>query len=439
VTASPLPPTDIDVVLDLSGVAEPPADPGAVAQWWTTIEGALVGRVLGRGSRHSLVNGADEVVVDVMRTTAALVTERTRFGIVAIVSPPGLRYRCRECSAASRTVYGPYVCRTCADVAPDRSRLCEAHVVFLPGSLVSTCNDHAASCSELGCASPADLWCTGPHCRTRKAWCRRHARTNTARTGVLGSDAGSGPGWSDGATYCAHCYDDLFPTCSSRGCVDAGTIRCEHVDDADRPCGNRVCNRHGMRWQVYGPNHLGLGRCQVHRNVRVAATEVIRQIVLGTSRRRHQRLPTLASFAHILRRSGHDDLALDSRRIHGLLGPYGHHGRKEVREKVAQSERGWGEQVAAATAANHEGASLVARLKAILPQYMSPFQADQLAVEISLAQYKPPRPGSDRPGMLFVKVPESSRGLFIGPRGATINGLSAALGVKVAIEGGGRR
>ena len=87
------------------------------------------------------------------------------------------------------------------------------------------------------------------------------------------------------------------------------------------PCGRRMCTRHARRWQVFGGERLGLGRCSAHsRLTELPPEEIVFQIVVGASiRKRAERLPSLAGFGHSLRLTDHLQLSVDYPAIFKML------------------------------------------------------------------------------------------------------------------------
>jgi hypothetical protein len=242
-----------------------------------------------------------------------------------------------------------------------------------------------------------------------------------------------------------------------------GKARCEVTEAGLTPCGVRMCAQHLHRWQVFGGEGLGLALCRRHHRELPAYEPpvLIRQIVAATYMRSKRRrdaepLPSLRGLGESLRRVGHTELALDLRWILRTVDAVqqevaGAGGRDAVGLRtLVQSRRGrWDREIASVAAGNDRGAELVERLKVLVRQAI-PEHGDAIAANLSLADYNRPRKqrDGDRPGLLFVRVPEAYRGLFIGRQGTLIRYFSDQLsqgeqgGVRVQIEGdkrGGRR
>jgi hypothetical protein len=192
---------------------------------------------------------------------------------------------------------------------------------------------------------------------------------------------------------------------------------------------------------VFGGERLGLARCAAHQNLaRLTADEILRQIVAGAANRRpSEKVPSLQGFAHSLRRCGHPDLALAYGDIHARLRDLGRqHGTDtRVGSVVAAAAAGWERQMGHVATASADGARLLERLRSLI-RSGDPRYGDTVADSISLAEFKAARKvgGTDRPAMLFVRVPEDLRGLFIGPGGSRIRRYGEQLDVVVKIEGG---
>jgi hypothetical protein len=272
------------------------------------------------------------------------------------------------------------------------------------------------------CGTPATFRCGGKACRSDKAWCDAHRRRHPRDPDV---------------DYCPSCYEITFPSCDTRSCPDVGIVRCEHASPDFRRCGRRMCTRHASRWQVFGGERVGLGRCSHHSQVHaLPPEEVLFQIITGASlRRNNERLPSLLGFAHNLRGVRKNDLALNFEWIYRTVTALIHRTRHDatVSAKTAEAKPLWDRQIGEIREAAVQGRRLVEQLRAFVPS--------ALAATIEYADYRPEsrRGGVHRRAMLFVKVPEHQRGLFIGSRGAGIKSYSERLGVDVKIEGGGRR
>lgn len=422
---SRLPAAQAEVILDVRKLRNPPTRPAEFAALWDQVEQALAGRDLRSRRVHRLDRSDGTVELEVARLADGLrfVSPVTRFSVVAVRERSRLRYRCRECGR-----YGPFVCAASSDDPTDRA--CEKHVSILDGALTATCHRHRPGCQE--CAEPATFRCAGPACQRQRAWCDRHRRPHPRDPDL---------------DYCPPCYDQVFPRCETPRCRAIGSVSCEHISLSFEPCGRRMCSLHARRWQVFGGERLGLGRCSRHEVVAgMPPNQLLFQIVTGaTVRGRRERLPSLPGLAHTLRNTGHPDLALDYRAIHqlltGLARTLDQSGRRSAASAMRDMQPLWDKQLASAGQAAQDGARLLADLKRIITVEM-PRHGEALTGLIRLAEYKPAvfHDGQlARPARLFVHVPEDMRGLFIGKGGERLHRYSERLGVAVEIEGRKRR
>ncbi|KDN21863.1 KH domain-containing protein [Amycolatopsis rifamycinica] len=408
---------DVEVVLDVRDLRAAPSTPTGFAELWASVEPELVGRDISRKAVHELDGAAGRLRLEIVRLPpgAGLVGPDTRFSIVAVRETARLRYRCTHCRG--RGTYGPFLCKTCP--SDGENRVCDRHVVILDGSLTATCPDHRPACR---CDAPATFRCAGKACRTVTAWCDAHRKRHPRDHDL---------------NYCPSCYDVTFPRCDERPCPDLGSVRCEHVTSGFRRCGRRMCTRHASRWQVFGGERVGLGRCAGHREVRnLGPEDVLFQIVAGAAlRKRKDRLPSLQGFAHNLRGVGMNELALDFAWIHRTLAAVVRRTQPDaaVSAEAMKAKSEWDEQFEKIKVTSQTGRHLVEQLRGLVPT--------ALAGTIEYADYRPAtrRGGVDRPALLFVKVPEHQRGHFIGPKGAAIKSYRSRLGVDVQIEGDRRR
>lgn len=408
---------DVEVVLDLRGMRVAPTTRTGFAELWAAVEPLLTGCDLSRTRVHELdrAEGLLRLEVVRLRGPAGPVSADTRFSIVAVRETARLRYRCSHCSG--RDAYGPFLCTMCPK--DGGNRVCDRHVVILDGSLVATCQEHRPSCR---CGARATFRCAGRSCQRETAWCDVHRRGHPRDQDV---------------DYWPSCYDVAFPRCDEQSCADLGSVRCEHVTPGFRPCGRRRCTRHADRWQVFGGERLGLGRCAQHSQVRdLPAHEIVFQIVAGAAlRKRKEFLPSLQGFAHNLRGVGQAELALDFDWIHRTLGEVAHRARQDtiVAAAVREMKPRWDKQLKETRENALKGRRLVEQLRKLVPP--------ALADTISYADYRPPirRDGADRQALLYVKVPKHQHGQFIGTKGANIKSYRERLGVFVDIEGGRRK
>lgn len=266
----------------------PQGDVGPLINTWERFEPDLYGCVLTAGQALEL-RPLDEqgrslgtVIVTVAHPTRTAITPETEFEIVSVVERPRIArvYRCATCDQAHQTAYGPFTCRDCPE---DHARVCDDHVQLLPGSLDGTCPLHVPRCH---CGQPATAYCSGPRCRPRKAWCAQHLHMR------------------DADAYCAPCYAEKFPACTSSNCAAVGSLACQHVEHTGRACGRRVCPRHATSWQVFGPEISGLMRCELHSDVlRQGPDDMVFQILASAALRLHElqeRVPRIAGFRYIL-------------------------------------------------------------------------------------------------------------------------------------------
>ena len=430
-----LPAPDVELILDVRDLRTPPGDRDEFAALWNLLEPALNGRDLRARRVHELVGADGTLRLEVARIAAGtgLVTAGTRFAVVAVRERSKLHYRCKECADSGRQEYGPFLCSDSS--GSQEHRVCDQHVSILDGSLTSTCGVHRPGCQA--CGTPATFWCAGNSCRRKVAWCQRHRKQHPQDPDVA---------------YCPSCYATQFPPCEAPGCPAIGTVTCEHVSRAMEPCGRRMCTRHARRWQVFGGERLGLGRCSAHsRLTGLPPEEIVFQIVVGASiRKRAERLPSLAGFGHSLRLTGHLQLSVDYPAIFKMLTSLDNSISRSnavpansppARVRAAQEKAlaGWERAAAAAYINDAEGERLVAQLRQMVRELLRRDGA-AIAATITLAEYKPARPNSQPPvpGRLFINVPENYAGLVMG--GGRRQVYENSLGVEVKVHGNrGRR
>lgn len=401
---------DVELIIDVRDIRTPPADRDGFAALWNLIEPALNGRDLRAKQVHELVGPDGTLRLEVARIAAGtgLVTPGTRFAVVAVRERSSLRYRCKECADAGRPEYGPFIC---SDSSEGQHRVCDLHVSILDGSLTPTCGAHRPGCRA--CGSPATFWCGGRSCHRTVAWCQGHRRQHPQDPDIA---------------YCPDCYATQFPPCEATGCPAIGTVTCEHVSRTMEPCGRRMCTRHARRWQVFGGERLGLGRCAAHSRLSgLAAQEIVFQIVVGAGiRKRPEQLPSLAGFGHSLRLTGHLEMSVDYPAIFGMLSGFDDSMSRwnavppgsppaRVRAAMQKAMPGWEKGIAGALVNREEGERLVAQLKQMVQELLRRDGA-AIAATITLAEYKPARPNSQppAPARLFVNVPEDYAGLVMG-------------------------
>jgi hypothetical protein len=309
--------------------------------------------------------------------TPTLVDERTEFDIVAVRERPSVRnaYQCATCRRAGNRTYGPFICQQCPQ--QDR-RVCDVHAVVLPGSLTARCPAHHPACE--GCGTTAALWCPGPRCEGKTAWCRSHSAAHTSESST---------------SYCLPCLAELFPPCGIRNCDAVGSISCDHLSGDGRLCDARRCPRHASRWQVFGPHAEGLGRCEAHANLRGRPAEELVYQVLGACAVRKLRAPTLPSLRHMLmklterNRGMSEVLSLASVAPASAPPPL----QRPVSDLVARNRSRWEEAAVGAEDAVEQG---TARLK----DYLNRYGNYQAANYLTGKNWVKPREG--RPGTLYV-------------------------------------
>jgi hypothetical protein len=364
---------------DLSSDLFPNGDIGPFLEHWTDLEERLRGQRLEPGTSFSVRLPGGELRMDVVSLLAPVVVdERTEFGIVAVRERSSVRstYQCGTCRRASQRTYGPFICTQCPK---SDQRVCDQHAVVLSGALTARCPQHAPACD---CGTPAVIWCPGPLCHGRHAWCRMHSAAHASEPATA---------------YCLPCLAELFPPCGVGRCDAIGSIACDHLSADGRPCDARRCPRHAKRWQVFGPHAEGLGRCEVHASLRgQPANELIYQ-VLGACAVRDQRPPTLASLRHMLMKL--TDRNRTMREVYSLATaapaatPPGL--QRPVSNLVSKQKQRWHDD---AVRSEESVDQRTAELRAWLNQHHNYQAAAALEGKTWV------RPRADRPGMLFVAI-----------------------------------
>ena len=425
------PPAEVELVLDVCGLRTPPGSAQEFVALWNQVEPALAGRDLRAKQIHQL-DGADGAVrLEVARLAdgISVVSHTTQFSIIAVREPSRLRYRCKQCADEGVECYGPFLCSAARPEDPEH-RTCDQHVSILDGALTPTCAEHRPACGE--CGRPATFRCAGYECRRNHAWCDQHRRPHPRDRDV---------------DYCPSCYHTEFPRCEAAGCVYIRTVTCEQISPTFKPSGCRAVTRHAHPLQLICREPQGVGPGSGHARVNELPPEqLVFQIVVGaTARRRRERLPSLQGFAHTLRNTGHQQLALDyqgiRRTLANVAAAMGSASPKSAIDSMREMQPVWDKQLTSTAIAADDGRRLVDDLKRIVlaedPRY-----GTALAAALTLAAYKPAvvRNGQvTRQARLFVNVPENLRGLFIGAGGARKRRYAELLGVEVSIEGGKRR
>lgn len=304
----------IEVALDLRAFTDRPTPAQDVLDFWDRLQPALLGAPLRVGESRALEPEAGRTVgVRVLAVPDGLSTvgPDTPFAVYGLAETPTIRHACRECRPPSAPRYGPYSCIACSAPSP----LCDDHVVILDGRLndadgrlLAFCPAHRPAGAD---GKPATFWCAGAACRRAgKAWAEGRVKHPSAAA----------------TWYCPTCYADEFPKCGALGCQAIGSNRCEFIDPTTGdPCGQRRCNLHVRRWQVYGPHEDGLRLCGGHPSpTRLSAAEVVFQVTAATADRRLTRrtggrvaLPSLSYLRYTLQKAtGRMHRPTD---IHGLF------------------------------------------------------------------------------------------------------------------------
>ncbi|MGR6967046.1 hypothetical protein ACU610_21545 [Geodermatophilus sp. URMC 61] len=270
------------------------ADLEAFVRAWRQVEDRLQDRTLSPGTVLPVTLDAGRLDFTVLSPQEPVtVGPDTEFGIVSVLERHRVHeaHGCATCARDGRSTYAPFVCGECPE---EGHGVCDEHARLLPGGMAATCPAHEPACAA--CSSPAAARCPGPDCRSRTAWCAAHLQAHS-------SDPETG--------YCARCRDRLFPECGiSSGCPGVGSVSCEHVEPEGRLCEARRCPRHAWRWQVFGPQQIGLGRCEAHSSTRAdRAADVLYQI-LAACALKGSRLPTAPSLRHAVVKSTGQQVAL---------------------------------------------------------------------------------------------------------------------------------
>lgn len=354
----------------------------------------------------------------------AVVGRDTPFAIHSILERPRYKRLCALCTAAGRSSHGAYTCYVCrAAKRPDR--LCEDHVVILNGGmrldgrLNATCEEHVPACK---CAQRASFWCAGPRCRRAAAWCDRHRKQHPNAPDIF---------------YCIDCYDELFPACAHQACAFTATGHCEYVNDNGTLCTRRMCSKHILRWQIYGPHKIGLGLCDQHRGMgRLNDDQLLFQVVAATAIRKlavprsRQDLPSLQSVHHILlkiRQRAYGIPAIDQ--LFAQLAQ--RTGRNNALERAMSDLLQHHAQfrlknIARAAAEQQQGQPIFERLKAQLRLK----GWDEIADAVVFSDYKPTS------NALYIRLRQDLRGRMIGKGGRTIQELGQLVGAKINFEKG---
>ncbi|MEU8657508.1 hypothetical protein [Actinoplanes philippinensis] len=420
--------TAVDVILDLRQWPDRVRDPAGLTALWDQVERALDGTDLRRRPENRVTLARGVVAVRLARAEAAAVIRRdTAVRVVNVLEKPRLRHPCRACATPGRESEGVFRCPGC----DDGGWLCAGHAQVLDGALIGTCRRHRPACAE--CGTTATTRCPGPGCRGRSAHCDKHRRSRAG-----------GTGWA----YCPGCHGTLLPDCAIAKCGNVGSAGCEFTDDRLRGCGQRLCPEHLRRWQVYGPERLGLALCARHETAlsTVPAAELIRRIVGGTwvrhqSDRRADPLPSLRAFGYTLRNFKHFTQANDPHWIRRTLtasgdafGPAAAKVREFVRLRDTGTARPWQREIEELDGDRGSGEKLLDQARAVL-RAQGGRDGARMAGELRLGGYIAPRRigGEDRPGQLYVLVPRGRRDLFRTWQAAMSRDLTRRNGSEIVV------
>lgn len=434
----------VEVVVDLRDFRQPPQAPAEFKQFWERLQQGMVGKQLQLQTCYEISHqsqGVLRLTVIALPPEHAIISAQTPFAVHSLLEPPQIRHQCVQCQANRRQTYGAYFCDECGRNGKP-GRVCEEHVVILlngirhNGHLLSSCNQHIPRCQASQCQSQAVFWCRGPNCvRKHHAWCEKHRRQHP----------------NDRETsYCSDCYAELFPACDVDSCRNTATSICEHVDEETQQiCGRRLCSRHTVRWQIYGPHKEGLGRCSNHRSIRdLRDDQLIYQMVAGTAKRKQkhredrQNLPSLQSVRHILLKVRRQ--SYDLRTINQMFESLASRLRQRNDfEKMMGRLLEWHTQTRDKNLLRDEGEKEIGRqvFERVKQEYIRR-NLVEVAAALVFSDYKPIRIQSDakQPGklqfpLLFVRLDSVWRGRFFGRGGATIKEIGELLNVKINIEG----
>lgn len=405
--------TPIDVILDVREYTGPAASPAELMALWSGIEYALAGRPL---EDHLIPCGADGRV-----TVRVITRERGTFSPATPVAISGVLQRlvpgrcCDLCQDGGQPAsFASFAC-CCTDC--ERARwpvlLCERHAIIPSGGEVAFHPGHAPRCPAPSCGARATFWCDG-HCD--RAWCDAHRRWHPS---------------SPDHAYCEPCYQEHFPACSFPGCANLAALRCEHVEAAEETtCDRWVCPLHGTRWQVYGRDEDGLGRCPTHARIpELTQSEILRQILYATVLRQIRkgdrrpvpfpRLPRLRAMNYIYRNARQTSPTYPALRdAFARAAAQTGQGRagRLLKQRLDAHMAALTEELDKLVDATTE---LRGRLRALLLAA----GMEDVADAIEIRDYKPDK------RLAFWKLPDHLKGRFIGRGGQNIKLLSQQLGV----------
>lgn len=426
---------DVDVVLDLRRWPTRVREQADWLRLWADIERALSGTDLRKRPAHQLRLPGGVLQLNAVRVRpsgAGVMQPRLTCRIVNVLEAPAVRRPCAACSKkASEGVF------RCAPCGP-KAGYCSEHAHFLDGDLAATCATHRPRCAD--CGKAATFHCAGEQCRGRRAFCHAHRRAHA-----------QAPGWA----YCPSCLQAGSPQCSVSRCPSPGFAACEFTDDRLHGCGSRLCTGHLRRWQIYGPDRVGLALCSRHEQALRGASpeDLVRRIVAGTHTRTvadpddAETLPTVRGVEYTLRNFGHFAAASDPQWIHRTLcaAPRGFGsagGAEAVAKLVSRRDNGgqgsWRTEMAKRRDDNDLGGEIWSQLCDILRREDG---GADLARALEYQSYTRPRPHNGQPGRLFLIVPPARRRVFGDWQDWMGEQLTAARGVEIVVQrhrGGGR-
>jgi hypothetical protein len=402
----------ISVVVDARDAGDALFPDGDVAPFlrnWADLESQLRGRTLQSGVIFSVPLPSGKLKVEIIGPDEpVIVDERAEFGIVAVRERPQVRdvYLCSTCRRDGDRKYGPFICVQCPQ---DDRRICDRHAVVLPGALAAATGALTANCPAhrpmCACGRTAAIWCSGPNCGSRVAWCAAHAAAHSSDPATL---------------YCGRCLAEKFAPCGLGRCDAIGSIRCDHLDDAGRLCGAPRCPRHARRWQVFGPHSEGLGRCESHAVLQGKPADWLLYQVLGACSVRRLRPPTLGGLRHMLLKLTGQARPMDSVLTLALrTSATAPALTSELRALTDKQAATWGAAAAAAAASADQQ---LAQLKDWLNR-----QGQYNAATVVTATHWV-RPRDDRPGVLRVRCDPRLLPRYLRDQ------AGAALGFEVRME-----
>jgi hypothetical protein len=427
----------VSLTLDLRNLSVIPRSAADFLGLWTRFAPQLVGVTLEPNQRLELSDargGSLGLCVMQLPRGFSIVETNTPFAIHSVLEPLEIGPGCRVCAGEKRRAHAPFACFVCGDPEraasaseaasqPPSPQVCAAHVVILEGSRRCFCPAHAPRCE---CGTAALGFCFGPLCgKVGRAFCGPHLRQH--------------PNVAD-LYFCWACYAELYPPCLEPDCTSVATIRCSHWDrNTERACNRAYCANHARRWQVYGPHRIGLGRCEEHGDLsRLSDYELIFQIGAGALVEKRKpvnddfdgRLPSLQAVVHILMRPRGVRYELEAinqlfEHVRVSLDP-----SRPLQSKMLDlfdSHRAFRQQNLARDAEEKEkGRPYFEQLVAVLRSQGS----SDLADDLRFADFRP----SDQ--VLFVRLRDDLRGLFVGRGGRRVRELEGIVGVRIQFERG---